>query len=163
MPAPLRISIVAPRALAHTSFIRRHLKAAHQILRPPLAQLSVVFVGDRQMSDLHFRFMAIAGPTDVLTFPLEFNANGQPISGEVVICIPEARRVAREHGTPLSHELLLYAVHGMLHLCGYGDRTAREFKIMHRTEDDLLTRLGVGPVFAAPPAKSARSRRRKVR
>jgi probable rRNA maturation factor len=161
--ALLRISITAHCGLAHASFIRRNLKIAHQILRPPLADLSVVLVGDRQMSDLHFRFMAIAGPTDVLTFPLDFSANGHPISGEVVICVPEDRRRAREHATPLSHELLLYAIHGMLHLCGHDDRTAREFKIMHRTEDDLLTRLGVGPVFAASPAKSASPRRRKVR
>jgi ssRNA-specific RNase YbeY (16S rRNA maturation enzyme) len=59
--------------------------------------------------------------------------------------------------------LLLYAVHGTLHLCGHDDRTAREYRIMHRTEDDLLTRLGVGPVFAASPPESPSPRRRKVR
>jgi probable rRNA maturation factor len=107
------------------------------------------------MSDLHLRFMSMAGPTDVLTFPLEIDATGNTLSGEVVICIPEARRRAREHGTRLSHEILLYAVHGMLHLSGYDDRTAREFKVMHRKEDDLLTRLGAGAVFAPKGSKPA--------
>ncbi len=43
--------------------------------------------------------------------------------------------------------MLLYAVHGLLHLCGYDDRTPAGFRRMHRKEDDLLARLGVGPVF----------------
>jgi ssRNA-specific RNase YbeY (16S rRNA maturation enzyme) len=50
----------------------------------------------------------------------------------------------------------------MLHLLGYDDRTARDFATMHRTEDDILTHLGFGPVFsrsttpARPRAKGAR-------
>jgi probable rRNA maturation factor len=155
MPASLRISITAHCGGAHASFIRRQLIRAHRMLRSPLAELSIALVGDRRMSDLHLRFMSMAGPTDVLTFPLEIDATGNTLSGEVVICIPEARRRAREHGTRLSHEILLYAVHGMLHLSGYDDRTAREFKVMHRKEDDLLTRLGAGAVFAPKGSKPA--------
>jgi probable rRNA maturation factor len=91
--------------------------------------------------------MGIAGPTDVLTFPMELDARGRPTGGEVVICIPEARRRCKELKTPLKHELLLYAIHGMLHLSGFDDRTDREFRRMHRMEDTILRRLGVGPVF----------------
>jgi len=56
-------------------------------------------------------------------------------------------------------ELLLYALHGMLHLCGFDDRTDRGFRTMHRREDDILTALGFGPVFAAQPKSSSRVRR----
>jgi probable rRNA maturation factor len=42
---------------------------------------------------------------------------------------------------------LLYSLHGMLHLCGFDDRTEPDFRRMHQTEDEILTRLGVGPVF----------------
>ena len=38
----------------------------------------------------------------------------------------------------------------MLHLCGFDDRTDAGFAAMHRTEDQILTAIGVGPVFAAP-------------
>jgi hypothetical protein len=38
----------------------------------------------------------------------------------------------------------------MLHLCGFDDRTDSDFAAMHRTEDKILTAIGVGPVFAAP-------------
>jgi len=146
----LRVSITAKCGRAHGVYLRRQLRRAHALLRPPLRELSVALVGDRQMSDLHERFMSIAGPTDVLTFPLEMDEEGLAVSGEVVVCVPEARRRAGEHGNSVANELLLYALHGLLHLCGYDDRTAREFEIMHRAEDDLLCRLGVGPLFGSP-------------
>jgi probable rRNA maturation factor len=144
---PLDISISAACGAAHSTFIKRHIKLAHAIMRPALAELSIALVGDRRMSALHEQFMSIAGPTDVLTFPLDMDAAGNALSGEVVICVPQARRRARENGNSIPSELLLYALHGMLHLCGYDDRTRREFEIMHEIEDDLLCRLGVGPVF----------------
>ena len=150
----LRINIAAQCGASHSAFIKRQLKLAHRMLPSPLAELSIALVGDRRMSELHFRFMSIAGPTDVLTFPLEIDAKGNATSGEVVICVPQGRRRAREHGNSLANELLLYALHGMLHLSGYDDRTAREFTLMHRTEDDLLSRLGIGPVFGPLPGRN---------
>jgi probable rRNA maturation factor len=109
--------------------------------------MSLVLVGDAMMSRLHKEYMNIAGPTDVLTFPVDQNNRGQTVSGEVVVCVPEARRQAKARGTPLASEVLLYSLHGMLHLCGFDDRTERDFRRMHRTEDKILTRLGVGAIF----------------
>lgn len=144
----LSVSVAARmRSAGLVRFLGRHLRAAHRILRPALAELSVVLVDDRTMAGLHERFMNLAGPTDVLTFPIDEDARGRTLSGEVVVCVPEARRRARELGVAVDRELLLYALHGMLHLCGFDDRTASGFAAMHRTEDDILTRLGVGPVF----------------
>jgi probable rRNA maturation factor len=121
------------------------------------------------MALLHEQFLGIAGPTDVLTFPLEEDRRGRVTAGEVVVCVPEARRQAKRNGAGVERELLLYALHGMLHLCGYDDRTAAAFHTMHATEDRILTQLGVGPVFnpgppsaapsAAPPARGRPPRR----
>ena len=64
--------------------------------------------------------------------------------------------------TQLNPELLLYAAHGVLHLCGLDDRTAAGFREMHRKEDEILTRLGVGPVFdtsQSTPSRKQRGRR----
>ena len=147
--APFSLSVIAATGWRYVPFLRKHLPAAHALLKPPLRELTVALVGDRRMGELHQRFLDIRGPTDVLTFPLETDSRGRATAGEVVVCVPEARRRAREAGTALQSELLLYALHGLLHLSGFDDRTARGFAAMHRTEDDILTRLGVGPVFAA--------------
>ena len=120
---------------------------AHKLLHPPLREMSLVLVGDALMSRLHKEYMDIDGPTDVLTFPIDENARGQTISGEVFVCVPEAKRQAKERATPLAAEVLLYSLHGMLHLCGFDDRTESDFRRMHRTEDKILTRLGIGAIF----------------
>lgn len=45
-------------------------------------------------------------------------------------------------------ELALYVVHGVLHLAGYDDRRRTDFERMHRREDELLLKAGIGRVFA---------------
>lgn len=162
--ATLRLSLHTPIGAAYGSYVRKNLRAAHKILQPALRELSLALVNDKRMSELHQRFMNIPGPTDVLTFPLEVDSQKQVISGEVVVCGPEARRRAAEQGHSIQQELLLYALHGMLHLCGYDDRTDRQYRQMHRTEDAILTKLGIGPTFspsrAATPPRPSRKRRR---
>jgi probable rRNA maturation factor len=99
------------------------------------------------ISRLHQRHLGIAGPTDVLTFPIETDRSGRVLFGEIYVCVPVARRRSRELGTQLQRELLLYSLHGLLHLCGFDDRTAVQYQRMHRMEDLILRRLGVGAVF----------------
>jgi probable rRNA maturation factor len=125
-----------------------------------LTDVSIALVNDTTMSDLHIRFMNLPGPTDVLTFPLDDNSNG-----EIVICVPEAARRAKEHGSTVRNELILYAIHGLLHLCGMDDRTQRGFERMHRMEDEILTEIGVGRVFAREnkPRPLKRARRTKTK
>ncbi len=158
---PLHLCFHAATGSQFVPFLQRNLLAAHDILNPALRELSVALVGDRRMGMLHEEFMNIAGPTDVLTFPLEEDGRGRVTDGEVVICVPEARRrvialagrnrVAGDKSLSeqkLRCELLLYALHGMLHLCGFDDRTDSAYTTMHRREDEILTQLGIGRVFA---------------
>ena len=163
----LDLDVSAAAGKRFVPYVRRHLRNAHRILRPALRELSLAFVGDTRMSALHEQFMGVAGPTDVLTFPLETDARGRVLSGEVVVCVPEAVRRARETGGNVERELLLYALHGLLHLCGYDDRTEPGFRRMHGTEDMILTQLGVGPVFhphpSSTPDGARRRRKRKPR
>ena len=132
------------------AWLGRMIRRAWALEDPPLRRLSLALVGDAEMARLHEQFMGLPGPTDVLTFELEHDAEGAPTEGEVVVCVPHARRQARLRGIELRRELLLYSLHGMLHLSGYDDRARRDFETMHRREDQLLTRLGIGPVFKTP-------------
>ncbi len=152
------LNVTAQVGKAFVSQLRDRLRRAHGLLRPPLREMSLVLVNDRAMSDLHQRYMNRTGPTDVLTFPIDVDPRGKTLAGEVYVCVPEARRRAKEHGTRVDDEVLLYALHGMLHLCGFDDRTPAEFARMHRTEDRILRRIGVGPVFN--PAHAPRATRR---
>lgn len=163
-PSRVDLSISAPVGRAHGTYLRTNLPRVLALLDPALRELSVALVGLRTMADLHERFMGIDGPTDVLTFELEHDGEGRVVAGEVVVCVPYALAQARERQIPPRHEVLLYALHGILHLCGFDDRTERAFAAMHRREDEILTQLGIGRVFHrdAPAAKAARGSKKLV-
>lgn len=166
-PISLALEITATTGRPFIPYLRKHLRAAHAVQCPPLRELSLALVGDAKMSALHEQFLNIPRPTDVLTFPLDEDESGRVTVGEVVICVPEARRRAAKSEGAVRRELLLYALHGMLHLSGFDDRTDAGFRAMHRREDQILTRIGVGPVFAGsgtrahvrPPVGDAPRRR----
>jgi rRNA maturation RNase YbeY len=140
------LTVTAFAGSQYAAFLRKHLPQARKLLRCPLCELSLVLVGDVRMAHLHKRYLGIDGPTDVLTFEIDVR-KGQVRSGEVVICVPEARRRSRREGVPIRNELLLYAIHGMLHLAGFDDRTKSGYQRMHQIEDRILSQLGVGATF----------------
>jgi probable rRNA maturation factor len=81
------------------------------------AELSLSFVDDGEIADLHERYLDEPGPTDVLSFPLDdVDEDGVRILGDVVIAPAVA---ARNHPDHPSAELRLLVVHGILHLLGY--------------------------------------------
>ena len=166
-PPPLAIEISGRTGAQYVPYLRRNLPRAHSILRPALREFSLALVGNARMAELHEQFMNVPGPTDVLTFELDHDARGRVTAGEVVVCVPYALREAARRGVPPRDELLLYAVHGMLHLCGYDDLTDRDFAKMHKREDEILNELGVGVVFAVMPTEvgtpAGRRRRRAAR
>ncbi len=145
----------------YVRYVRRLLRRARALLKAPLADFTVVFVGDSQMIRLHDQFMGLHTTTDVLTFSTDEDPRGRPLSGEVYVCIPEARRQAAARAGNVRREVLLYALHGMLHLCGFDDRTDAEYRRMHHREDAILTQLGVGRVFQ--PQSTLKQARRKAR
>lgn len=81
------------------------------------AELSVSFVEDAEMEELHRRYMGEPGPTDVLSFPQdEPDEDGVRLLGDVVIAPAVA---ARNDPQDPAAELRLLLVHGILHLLGY--------------------------------------------
>jgi probable rRNA maturation factor len=143
----IAINVTATTGRAFAKRLTANLKRAVAHVPNAPRVLSVALVDDGTMSVLHERHLDIPGPTDVLTFELELDDAGRCVEGEVVVCVPEARRRAAERGTDPANELLLYALHGTLHLAGFDDRTDHAYRDMHRMEDEILTRIGIGPVF----------------
>jgi probable rRNA maturation factor len=81
------------------------------------AELSISFVDEAEMTGLHERYMNESGPTDVLSFPLEDEMDGDMrLLGDVVVAPAVAAR--NNPGDPQG-ELRLLLVHGILHLLGY--------------------------------------------
>ncbi len=94
------------------------------------ANLSLAIVDDRTIQALNRRFLKHDEPTDVISFLLD-QADGI-VDGQIVISADTAAASAKRYGWTAAAELLLYAVHGTLHLVGYDDRTARAQQSMRR-------------------------------
>ena len=126
--------------------IVRAIRKTLEAHRRPACRLSVALVDDATMTELHARYLTVREPTDVLTFDLHEN-DAEVIDAEIVISLDAARRESNQRRHPVADEVLLYAIHGTLHLLGYDDHNADDAEVMHAREDELLTALGVGPIF----------------
>jgi probable rRNA maturation factor len=104
--------------------------------------LSLVLVDDREMGRLHGTFSGDPAPTDVLAFPLGGPPGTGAPAGEVVLSVETAVREARARGLRPRTEVLLYAVHGILHLCGEDDHDPAKARRMDRRTLALLRALG---------------------
>jgi probable rRNA maturation factor len=105
------------------------------------ATVSVAVVDDETIHELNRQFLAHDYPTDVLSFTLEDDP--PRLEGEVVVSVDTARQNAIEAGWSADDELLLYVIHGTLHLAGYLDKSPDDYAEMRAAEAAVLGRLGV--------------------
>jgi len=91
-------------------------------------EVDVQVVGARKMSELHRVYMKLAGPTDVLSFPLNDPEDDRPFMaspdgmlrlGDIVVCYSEAVSEALEKQCKLDTQIQFLAEHGLMHLLGY--------------------------------------------
>lgn len=91
-------------------------------------ELSITFVDDKEMIEMNKKYTNRDSITDVLSFGFD---DMPELMGDIYISISQAER--QKEGDLLS-ELKLLTVHGILHLAGYDDKTARERRIMRERE-----------------------------
>jgi len=125
-----------------------------------LAELSVLFVSETEMTDLNEQYMGKSGPTDVLAFPLDAHDVTQIVNstastrgpdrapvdpgdlplllGDVVICPAVAEAQAPTHAGNLDDELALLLVHGILHVLGHDHAEDEEAAVLRAREVALL-------------------------
>jgi probable rRNA maturation factor len=102
----------------------------------------VVLVGDRKMRQLNSEFASHAGTTDVLAFDLA--DDDDELQGEVIVNAALAIEEAHKRSLDPADELLLYVVHGVLHLGGFRDNSAADKRRMRSAERTVMKRLKSG-------------------
>ena len=148
-----------PVAVERWSALARSVLEAEGIVSE--TEVSLLFVDEATIASLNERFLDKPGPTDVLSFPIEDEADRSGRSpdeggtgpgsiepdtgrllllGDVVICPAVAARNAVDHEVSLDDELALLVVHGILHLLGMDHEVEAEAERMERREQQLLAR-----------------------
>lgn len=103
-----------------------------------LAELSIVLGSDDWLLDQNIRFLDHDFYTDIITFDYCVH---DIVSGDLLISLDRVEENAKDFNVSRETELSRVLVHGLLHLCGYGDKTTKEIEIMRKKEDYYLTLL----------------------
>ncbi len=106
----------------------------------PECEVNLVFVDIEEMTELHIRWMDEAGPTDVLSFPMDMPAaeNEAVTLGDIVIAPTVAAQQAATAGHSIDHEIFILAAHGLLHILGYDHANPADEKVMFNLQEDLV-------------------------
>jgi probable rRNA maturation factor len=123
------------------------------------ANVSVAVVDDATIHELNRRYLNHDWPTDVLSFVLE--DDGHHLEGEIVVSADTAAKSAAEIGWTAAAELLLYVIHGALHLVGYRDKSPAARREMRAAEARFLRQFGLDQPHALSDRRIARGPSRK--
>jgi probable rRNA maturation factor len=105
------------------------------------ASISVAILDDPSIRELNARYLNHDYATDVLSFLLDDEPGA--IEGEVIVSADTAATMARRFGWSAADELLLYVVHGTLHLVGHDDQDPESLAVMRAAEKKCLAQLGI--------------------
>jgi probable rRNA maturation factor len=139
-PAAISVINLNERYAVNRLFVK---KAVAEILRyvkiPKGAEFEIVFLNDPSMKVFNKRYKNRRRPTDVLSFRIDSRIfKRHTFIGEILISLDRARANFRLFGNSFEEEIMLYVIHGILHLAGYDDENARGRKRMRKEEERLL-------------------------
>ena len=101
-----------------------------------LTSLNFIFCNDTYLHKINVTYLDHDTLTDVITFP--YTSEGAPIEGDIYISIDRIKENATKFDVTFLKELKRVMIHGVLHLCGYGDKSEAEQKIMRAKENFYL-------------------------
>src|SRR5260221_6481654 len=130
-----KIAIASPQEIVplDRARLREVVRAVLDGERIKDAEISLAFVDNATIHVLNKRYLDHDEPTDVLSFPLS-EPGAKKLAGELVIGVEVALAQAKERGHDVQAELALYVIHGLLHFCGYDDKTEANAAAMRQRE-----------------------------
>jgi probable rRNA maturation factor len=131
---------------SHTFDHARLKKAVRLVLKDAgieRAEISIAIVDDARMHALNRQYLQHDYPTDVLSFVLERDEAAKLLDGEIIASADYAAREASRYGWTTDDELLLYVIHGCLHLVGHDDHAPEDQAAMRAEESKYLAHFGL--------------------
>ncbi len=107
----------------------------------PDCDLNLTFIDDKEMEELHIKWMDLPGSTDVLSFPMDMPESGDdPVTlGDIVISPRFAEDQAAKAGHSINHEIFILATHGLLHILGYDHDDIEDESVMFALQETIVS------------------------
>jgi rRNA maturation RNase YbeY len=104
-------------------------------------EINYVFCDDAYLHKLNVEFLNHDTLTDILSFDYSM---GKTLQGDIFISVERVIDNAKDFEVPFTEELQRVLVHGILHYCGYKDKSASEAKLMREKENFYIKQLVEG-------------------
>ena len=120
--------------------LSKSLEKAAGLLSIPSKTISLTLVDNAFIVNLNKRYLKKTTPTDVISFDLSDPLDPDYL-GEIVVSVEEAVKVAKSLKVDWQKEVLLYCLHGILHLIGYDDRSKKKRDLIEKKQKELMEKL----------------------
>ncbi len=135
VPIVFNYADVKSIALKNKTGLKTFIFSVFKREKKRVASINYIFCSDQYLLQINKDFLLHDYYTDIITFDL---SDKNAIVGEIYISVDRVKDNANVQGTSFSNELLRVMFHGVLHLCGYGDKTKSEITVMRQKEDYYL-------------------------
>jgi len=98
--------------------------------------INIIFCSDEFLLNINKQYLNHDYPTDIITFEISRDLNG--ITAEIYISVDSVTRNSIDYQSTKKNELHRVIFHGILHLCGYNDKTKEDIALMRFKEDKYL-------------------------
>jgi probable rRNA maturation factor len=122
--------------LARRTNLKNYIQSVFKKEGKKLDFLNYIFCNDKSLLEINREFLNHDYYTDIVTFNL---SETEAIHAEIYISIDRIRENAKQFDVSFKSELHRVIFHGVLHLCGYKDKTKEEKRKIRAKEDYYLT------------------------
>lgn len=134
---PVQFHFLVPFTLLNRTGLKAFIISVFKKEKKTLGDLNIIFCNDQYLIELNRQFLNHDYYTDILSFP--FSQKKEPLIAEIYISVDRVRENADVSGFSFKEELHRVIFHGVLHFCGYKDKSKKEIREMRLMEDKLLT------------------------
>ncbi len=121
--------------LVNRTNLKRYIQSVFKKEGKKLESINFIFCKDKRLLEINQKYLEHDFYTDIISFDL---SETDSVIGEIYISIDRVKENARKMGVSFKLELHRVIFHGILHLCGYRDKSNKDRKEMRQKEELLL-------------------------
>lgn len=100
-----------------------------------LGEISYIFCDDEYLLEINKQYLNHDYYTDIISFDYTDN---EVVSGDIFVSIDRVKENALEYNVSFDNELKRVIIHGVLHFCGFKDKTQEEERVMRLKEEEKI-------------------------
>jgi len=118
--------------------LKRWINTCVEVEKHTIGTINIIFCSDEYLLAINLEHLQHDYLTDIITFDY---TTGTRISGDLYVSIERLRENALKFGVSVQEELYRVVIHGVMHLCGYKDKTKKDAATMRKQEENCLLKL----------------------